>query len=262
MTINFEDFKNQAAKILNINLSGYKIKRVQRRTDSLMKRHNIESYEDCIKLLKTDKEFKASYMDHFTINTSEFYRNPKNFEYLKDKIIPNLYKEKKHLKIWSAPCSNGSEPYTLALILTELNYNKRQYELLASDLDINILEEARNAVYNENSIQNVPDDVRDKYFKNVDGPSRKYKLNLEIVKKVKFEKKDLINESFSKGWDLILSRNFFIYLTRDIKDALTLKFAEALNPGGYFFLGNTEFIFNPEQFGLKKIYSSFYQKIK
>lgn len=79
--------------------------------------------------------------------------------------------------------------------------------------------------------------------------------------KVNFEYKDLIKEPYEKGWDLILSRNFFIYLTTEIKEMLTHKFVQVLKPGGYLFLGNTEFIFTPEKFGLQKVYSSFYQKI-
>lgn len=261
MTINFDQFVDEAIKLLNINLKGYKIKRVQRRTDSLMRRYNIENYDKCLELLEKDSEFKDAYLDHFTINTSEFYRNPKSFQYLQDNIIKELFAQEKLVKIWSAPCSNGSEPYSLAIMLTEMGYHSSLYRILASDLDINILKEAEKAVYNINSIQNLAPDLMETYFEELNEPAKKYKLSSEISNKVKFEKKDLINEPFEKGWDLILSRNFFIYLTNEIKEMLTYKFADALNPGGCLFLGNTEFIFNPEKFGLEKIYSSFYRKI-
>ncbi len=82
----------------------------------------------------------------------------------------------------------------------------------------------------------------------------------KLKKAVRFEKKDLINESYSSNWDLILSRNFFIYLTKEQKDILTEKFTENLKDNGYLFLGNTEFIFNPGKFNLDKINLSFYQK--
>lgn len=262
MTLNFDQFLDQAAELLNINLRGYKIKRVQRRTDSIMRRYNIDSYDKCLKLLEYDLEFKNAYLDHFTINTSEFYRNPKNFKYLQNNVIAELFKEHKKVKIWSAPCSNGSEPYSLAIMLTELSYNNSSYQILASDIDVNILKNAEKAIYNTNSIQNIPEDQIKKYFEEIDSISRKYKLNTNIIKKVTFEKKDLINEPFKKDWHLILSRNFFIYLTSEIKDMLTHKFVDALTPGGYLFLGNTEFIFNPERFGLEKVHSSFYRKLK
>ena len=260
MPLTFEQFIEQAIKILNLNLCGYKIKRVQRRTDSLMRRHNINDYEQCIKLLKTDHTFKEAYLNHFTINTSEFFRNPGNFAYLKEKILPGLFVQKNKVNIWSAPCSNGSEPYTVALILAELNYTAKQYRILGSDIDTGILDRARQGVYGYNNLENVPDNLLNKYFINIDPVNRKYRLTEEIIRQVTLEKKDLINESFSNNWDLILSRNFFIYLTNEIKEMLCHKFAAALRPGGYFFLGNTEFIFNPEQYNLKKVYSSFYQK--
>ncbi len=257
----FEEFKNQAADILNINLDGYKIKRVQRRTDSLMRRHNISDYERCLFLLENDPEFKEAYLNHFTINTSEFFRNPKNFTYLKENIFPPLFKKHQKVKIWSAPCSNGSEPYTLAIILSELNLDPGRYEILASDLDKNILETARKGVYGPNSLQNVSDKILQKYFKKIPGNSIKYQLNKDIIKQIRFEQADLINEPYQKDWNLILSRNFFIYLTREIKKQLIKKFTEALKPDGYFFLGNTEFIFNSEEYNLKKVYSSFYKKL-
>lgn len=256
----FNEFKDQAAKILDINLSGYKIKRVKRRTDSLMRRLEIENYEQCLSLLKNDPKFKAAYLDHFTINTSEFFRNPDNFKYLEEKVLPELFSRNRSLKIWSAPCSNGSEPYTLSIIMNKGKYKKENYQILASDLDVNILAAAKNGIYNSNAVQNVPEEILDTYFTEINEMGKKYRLNQEIKNNVIFEKKDLINEPFKKGWDLILSRNFFIYLTNDIKEELTHKFSEALNPGAYLFLGNTEFIFSPQDYGLEKIFSSFYRK--
>ncbi len=261
MTLSFDEFTEQAIKIINIDLKGYKIKRVQRRTDSIMKRYDVANYEECLTLLKKDPKFKEAYLDHFTINTSEFYRNPQNFKYLEKNIFPELFKQDKPIKIWSAPCSNGSEPYTIAIMLNNLQYNEKQYKILASDIDLNILEDAKDAIYNPNSVQNVPDEILKSYFNKFSETPIRYQLNKEIIKKVTFEQKNLINDTYTQGWDLILSRNFFIYLTSNIKEMLTHKFTEALNPGGYLFLGNTEFIFNPGNFGLEKVYSSFYRKL-
>ncbi len=259
MSLTFDEFKDEATKVLNVKLDGYKIKRVQRRTDSLMRRHNINDYSQCLELLKDDPEFKAAYLGHFTINTSEFYRNPENFSFLQKKILPELFSDNKKVKIWSAPCSNGSEPYTIAIILNELNINPARYQILASDLDSEILEEARKGIYGQSSLKNVPGNLLEKYFKQIPGQS-KFQLDSKIIDQVQFEKKDLINESFLQNWQLILSRNFFIYLTREIKKKLTRKFVSVLNPGGYFFLGNTEFIFNYQEYDLEKVNFSFYKK--
>lgn len=261
MEMNFTQFKDQAKDILNIDLDGYKLDRVERRTKSLMRRYQVENFSQCIRLIKHDSEFKDAYLNHFTINTSEFFRNPENFTFLKEEIFPKLFREKKKVNIWSAPCSNGSEPYTLAIILKELGFDQSRFNIYATDLDYAILDSARQAEYRENSLKNISDDLLNKYFKE-SSDGKTFALSPEIKKLVKFEQKDLINVRFKSNWDLILSRNFFIYLTKDMKDQLTKKFIRVLNPGGYFFLGNTEYIFSPEKYGLKKIFQSFYKLSK
>ncbi len=263
MTLTFNEFKDSAAKLLNLNLDGYKIKRVKRRTDSLMRRHSIKNYDECLDLIQNDPEFKAAYLDHFTINTSEFFRNPKNFTHLQETILPEIFeKNEEKVNIWSAPCSNGSEPYTLAIILEEIKIPGSRYNILASDIDPDILNTAKKGIYGSNSLKNVPDHILRKYFTTKTGQDNKYKINNKIINKVKFEKTDLINDRYQTNWDIILSRNFFIYLTKELKDNLTEKFVKALKTDGYLFLGNTEFIFNPEKFGLNKESLSFYRKIK
>ncbi|MGM0438360.1 MAG: CheR family methyltransferase [Bacillota bacterium] len=257
--MDFNEFKNEASNILNIKLSSYKIKRVKRRTNSLMRRHDVKDYDQCLHLLKNDPEFKAAYLNHFTINTSEFFRNPDTFKYLKNEILPKLLEKQNKVNIWSAPCSNGSEPYTISIILHELGVNKSRYNILASDLDKKIIKTAKNGQYGNSSLKNVSDDLINKYFEKLPGKN-KYQLDKEIINDVKFEKKDLINGKFPKNWHIILSRNFFIYLTKEVKKQLTEKFISVLNEGGYFFLGNTEFLFNPGRYGLNKEFLSFYRK--
>lgn len=258
MGITFTEFKDQAKNILNIDLDGYKLDRVERRTKSLMRRYQVEDFDQCLSLIRNDSEFKEAYLNHFTINTSEFFRNPENFEFLKNDIFPKLFAEKRKVNIWSAPCSNGSEPYTLAIILKELGIDASRFNIYATDLDHTILDTARRGEYKENSLKNVSDKLLTKYFKESDD-GKTFALSSEIKNLVKFEQKDLINARFKSDWDLILSRNFFIYLTKDMKDQLIEKFTAVLNSGGYFFLGNTEYIFSPEKYGLEKIFQSFYQ---
>jgi chemotaxis protein methyltransferase CheR len=259
MAIDFNEFKDHAKKILNIDFDGYKIERVERRTRSLMSRHDVKNFDQCLHLIKNEKEFREAYLNHFTINTSEFFRNPENFAFLQNKVLPKLFAENRKVRIWSAPCSNGSEPYSIAIILKEMGVRSSQFQLTASDLDKTILTAAKKGVYKESSIKNVSDKLRRKYFNDTGDNIAKYAVNNEIKNMVKFEQKDLINSKFSSNWDLILSRNFFIYLTREMKNKLIKKFTGVLNSGGYFFLGNTEYIFTPQKYDLEKVYQSFYQ---
>lgn len=259
MSITFTDFKNQAKKILNIDLDGYKLDRVERRTKSLMRRYGVENFEECIDLIDNDQEFREAYLNHFTINTSEFFRNPENFKFLEENVLPKLAATRNRIKIWSAPCSNGCEPYTLAIILKELGLKANQFEIYASDLDPAILTEAKNGVYRESSVKNVPEKIMKKYFTPDTDKENFFRLSSKIKKLVRFEQKDLINSRFNEKWDLILSRNFFIYLTKDMKDQLIKKFISVLNKDSYFFLGNTEYIFSAEKYDLHKVYQSIYQ---
>lgn len=258
--MDFMEFKDEAAELLNLNLDGYKLKRVKRRTNSLMRRQDVDDYEECLKLLETDSEFRSAYMNHFTINTSEFFRNPDSFQYMREEILPDLISNQKNLKIWSAPCSNGSEPYTIAIQLLEMGVDPGRFTLLASDIDPGILKTASRGVFPAKALKNMSEYLKEKYFSSLEEHDDRYQLSQEIIDLVEFEKKDLINDSYRSGWDLILSRNFFIYLTRELKEELTEKFVSALRPGGYLFLGNTEFIFNPGDYDLDKVHLSFYRK--
>src|SRR6056297_549778 len=196
MSINFSEFKEQAKKVLNIDFDGYKIERVERRTKSLMSRHNVKDFAQCLNLIKHEKEFRDAYLNHFTINTSEFFRNPDNFKFLEKKVLPKLFAEKKKVRIWSAPCSNGSEPYSIAIILKEMGIRSSRFKLTASDLDTTILAEAKEGVYKENSIKNVSPNLRRKYFSDTGDSIAKYAVSPEIKNMVNFEQKDLINDRF------------------------------------------------------------------
>ncbi len=127
--------------------------------------------------------------------------------------------------------------------------NKKEY-IKRSSGSINI-DDALEIISKKETLKNVPESILNKYFKKISDKENKYKLSSKIKRRVTFEKKDLIYGSFSQKWDLILCRNFFIYLTKKLKKKLIAKFSRVLKPTGYFFLGNTEFIFNPGKYNFK-----------
>ncbi len=253
----FQEFKDKVSTEITIDLSSYKEKRVKRRTNNFIKRHNIDSYEAGYKKIKSDSDFKREFLQHMTINTTEFFRNKDNFNYLREEILPELFAQQKKIKIWSAASSIGCEAYTIAIILNELNISSNRYKLLATDVDPGALKKAQIGKYKANTLKKTDDRIIDKYFSQEDD---KYLISPQIKKLVQFDTLDLLKDNYYNNVDLILCRNVFIYFTKEIKKNLTQNLTNALSKNGILFLGNTEYLLQPDKYNLEKLHTSFYQK--
>lgn len=239
-----------------INLSAYKSKQLVRRIESFISRCGASTEAEFINLLKLDKQLSKKFQDHLTINVSEFFRNKEMFNDLEQKIRDNLKPEKNTLKIWSAACSNGSEPYTLAIIMDRLTPGKK-HNILATDIDSTILESAKRGVYTKNDIKNVDTILINKYFTNA---GEVFSINDEIKKRVVYKKHDLILDRYENDFDLIVCRNVVIYFTMEAKNQIYKKFYDAMKPGGLLFVGATESIYNYRELGFEKASTFIYRK--
>ena len=154
----YEEFKAGILKMTQIDLSSYKEKQMKRRIESLVVKRNCKSFEEYLSLLKTDKEVFNEFINFMTINVSEFYRNPDQWKLLTETFIPELMKKNggKKLKIWSAACSTGDEPYSLVMALSGL-MPIRDIHIYATDIDKTVIGKAKVGLYNEKSIVGVPD---------------------------------------------------------------------------------------------------------
>ncbi len=206
--------------------------------------------------LKENKTHLDEFLDRMTINVSEFYRNGKRWEVLEKKILPKLLAKNSRLKIWSAACSTGEEPYTIAMIMSKLQ-PLSQVQILATDIDENVISRAKIGAYPERALNEVPDDIRRKYFKQ-DGSL--FYISDEIKKTVTFKKQNLLADPFAGPYDLIVCRNVLIYFTEEAKDILYKKFSSALKEDGIFFVGSTEQIFNPSLYDFETEDTFFYRK--
>jgi chemotaxis protein methyltransferase CheR len=254
----YVQFIQKIKRKFNIDLGLYKENQMNRRLRSLYKKRECRSYDEFYELIVKNENVKDEFLDRITINVTEFFRNSGRWDVLKETILPELIKEKNRIKCWSAACSTGEEPYSLAMIFKEMNALDR-LEILATDLDQTILEKAKNGVYTEKAVN----PIEEKYKKNFNKIDRDmYEVNPDIKKPVHFETHDLLKTNYQKGFDLIICRNVMIYFTEEAKDDIYLRFNQALNPGGYLFVGSTEQIFRPEKFNFKSVSSFFYQKNK
>lgn len=252
----YELFKTQIFRKTGIDLSLYKERQMKRRIESLIKRNGKDSFEAYFELLNRNKEVFDEFINYMTINVSEFYRNIQQWDMLKTEIIPMLLKRKTTLKIWSAACSTGEEPYTLAMVLSHF-FPLANIKILAVDIDKEAINKAKNGIYTAKSIENVPSEFKTKYFTKV---GEAYKINDEIKRCVEYRQMNLLSDEYPKGMDLIVCRNVMIYFTEEAKDAMYHKFNGALDQGGVLFVGSTEQIIVPKKFNFTPIKTFFYQK--
>ncbi|MDD3365600.1 MAG: protein-glutamate O-methyltransferase CheR [Syntrophomonas sp.] len=253
----WEWFLKQFQTISKIDLTSYKRPQMERRINSFMKLVNIGDYNKFITLLRADDAIYHRFIEHLTINVSEFFRNPNHWEVLEKDVIPGLLKEKSPLRVWSAGCSTGEEAYSLAMLFREKFPNKVD-RILASDLDNEVLEKAALGLYAVKGLQTLPVTYGNRYFIK---EGENYRVTDEIKKMVIFQRQDLLIDTFPRDFDLILCRNVVIYFTEESKQKLYRKFAESLRPGGVLFIGSTEQIFQARELGFKSIATFFYQKI-
>ncbi|WP_433946435.1 CheR family methyltransferase [Paenibacillus sp. SN-8-1] len=245
-----------------IDLAQYKEAQMKRRLTTLRTKNGHSSFASFFEAMMADKKLFYEFLDKMTINVSEFWRNPNRWEVLRDKIIPELTGgSKSRLKVWSAACSTGEEPYTIAMILSDLGMLQNSY-LLASDIDEGALAKANQGLYLERSLKDVPEEVNRRYFTpEGSAMSAMYRVDDKLKKAVTFKKQNLLLDRFEEEFDLIVCRNVMIYFTEEAKSALYTKFANALRPGGILFVGSTEQIFSPGRYGLEAAETFFYRKM-
>ncbi|MDV3430164.1 protein-glutamate O-methyltransferase CheR [Paenibacillus larvae] len=253
----FTLFMKKIKDYTTIDLTLYKEAQMKRRLTTLRTKKGFSTFQSYFDAITKDPELLHEFLDRMTINVSEFWRNPLRWEQVEKRFIPEMLKLTRRLKIWSASCSTGEEPYTLAMILAEQKALQDTL-LLATDIDDGALAKAEKGMYLERSLKDVPAAYISKYFRKEQGT---YFISEDVKRGVKFQKQNLLEDRFETGFDLIVCRNVIIYFTEEAKHKLYQKFAQSLKPGGLLFVGSTEQIFSPGQYGLEPADTFFYRKI-
>ena len=258
MLNDYESFKREVYNLTKIDLNAYKEKQMKRRIDTLILRHHLTGYDTFVNSLRTDKDVLEDFVNYLTINVSEFYRNPDQWEILEKEVIPVLKKRfPGNIKVWSAACSTGDEPYTLAMTFNK-QMNPTEYSIYATDIDKQVLDRAKNGVYSKKSIALLPKEYSDKYLTAT--TEQTFKIDSSLKKSIRFERHNLLLDPFPKDVSLIVCRNVLIYFTEEAKGVLFEKFYESLAPGGILFLGATEQMMNYKQIGYDRLESFFFEK--
>lgn len=252
----YYNFIAQIKKRTGVDLTLYKETQMKRRLTSLRNKQGYTHFEPYSQALNSNNQLLHEVMDRTTINVSEFYRNSKRWNVLKNDILPTLIKEKKRIFVWSAACSTGEEPYSMALMGAE-HFPDIAFDILATDIDDTALEKAKVGVYKEKALKELPEYMKKKYFTETGGL---FQLNPQLKQQVTFQKHNLLRDSYPGDIDLIICRNVLIYFTDEAKSIIYQRFRDTLTAYGVLFVGSTEQIFNPRQYGLELEDTFFYRR--
>lgn len=256
--MDYEEFKRQIFKMTSIDLNAYKENQMKRRIDALIKKNEYESYVEYIEALRDDYQALEQFKLYLTINVTEFFRNPSQWQILQKEIVPSILKRKERIRVWSAACSTGDEPYSIAMILAEIMPLSR-VEIIATDIDKEVLLRARAGIYTERNLINLPKIFQQKYMK-LSG--KNFLIDEEIKKCITFKRHNLLKDPYPREVDLIVCRNVLIYFTEEAKNEVYHRFNQALAEDGMLFVGSTEQIIMCHEFGLEPCKTFFYKKYK
>ncbi|MCK4380476.1 MAG: hypothetical protein KAW51_05000 [Candidatus Lokiarchaeota archaeon] len=210
-----------------------------------MKNLNLDFYQDYVNYIRSHPIEVDLFLDKFTINYTYFFRNYSVYENFEKFIKIYTNQSNRHLRIWSAPCATGDEPYTIAMILDQLknkNKNFPEFEIVASDIDPTALKEATEGIYGEYPVHETPELYLKSYFTKKDtelGP--KFTISEDIKKKVEFIQEDIIKgHKKNFKYDVIFCRNLFIYINQFAREKLLSIIESRLFDGGLLILGGSE----------------------
>jgi chemotaxis protein methyltransferase CheR len=206
----------------------------------------VPSYAEYAHYLDKNPTELRELVDALTINVSEFFRDPTVWDAFQRNIMPAIIRQKietsqRGIKIWSAGCADGEEPYTIAICVVDaLSYNLRTFniEIVATDVDLQSLDRARKGIYSSAKLRLVKHNALQRFFTSVDGGN--LMISNDIKRLVTFKPHDLFTSPPSSGFDAISCRNAMIYFSRESQQALFCNLYQALSPGAYLILGKVE----------------------
>ncbi|HVC50100.1 MAG TPA: protein-glutamate O-methyltransferase CheR [Burkholderiales bacterium] len=256
----FHQFSNLVMELSGISLTDSKKALVCGRLAKRLREYNLDSYGAYFKLLTdpSGREELQIALDLLTTNETYFFREPAHFDYIKKEVLlhisPGTY------RVWSAACSSGEEPYTLAMVLSE-SLGSRSWEIIASDLSSRMLARARTGLYTLERKRHIPQGYFERYCEPVANGSGEFTMEKRLRRRVHFSQINLISPYPDIGeFDLIFLRNVMIYFELETKKQVVMKMLSHLKKGGYFVIGHSENLHGIGE-GLENIKPSIFRKI-
>jgi chemotaxis methyl-accepting protein methylase len=241
----FEALTAKIARDKGFGCASYKDKCLRRRIAVRMRARGVHTYSDYARVLDSEGDEYEKLLDALTINVTKLFRNWETYSVIADKVVPALWERNvPTLNVWSAGCSSGEEPYSLAALFHRhaervgaLGQIATRVKVLGSDIDARSLAAAESGGFEEGDFGDTPDELRRRYF----APTAPFTIVPEVKRLVRFERRDLLAEEPPPGvHHLIVCRNVLIYFDRDTQERLFEKFRHALAPNGFLVLGKVE----------------------
>jgi chemotaxis protein methyltransferase CheR len=262
----FDFLRNLARKHAGISLADHKRNMVQRRVARRIAHYRLSGFTAyCAFLKSAEGEQEIEHLiNALTTNKTEFFRENHHFEHLGKVVLPSLAKAaQKRIRVWSAGCSSGQEPYSIAITMFSSlsGVDALDAKVLATDIDTDILTRAARGIYSETELAGVPSGIRSSCFSLHPGAPQQYKVNSAIQKLISFRHLNLHGEWPMQGlFDVIFCRNVVIYFDKPTQRELFDRFANLLTPNGYLYIGHSESLFKvSERFQFEG--QSIYRKI-
>lgn len=248
----FDLFRKFIFERSGISLNESKLELVRTRLVKRLRQLNIPTFKQYYKLVSDHPDEPELYnmLDAITTNQTSFFREPKHFAFLSETVLPQLLEEKekkrnKIFKIWSAGCSTGEEPYSLAVTLLEFLKNRTEYDIkiLATDLSLQVLNTAARGIYEKNKLKDIPVQNLKKYFLRGEKEWESfYKVKPILSRIIQFKRFNLMENHFpfSSSFDIIFCRNVMIYFDKKTQEILINKYYSVLGPSHFLFIGHSE----------------------
>jgi chemotaxis protein methyltransferase CheR len=249
-------FCDGVRRLCQVDLRQYKRGQMERRIRSFAARRGATRLGEYLSLLTAEVQELESFLDRMTINVSQLWRNPEQWNVLAREVLPQLA-DRSRIKAWSAGCSYGAEAYTLAAVCLA-HAPTASLEIRGTDIDVRMVERAREGRFSAEDARTAPRAALDRFFE-PEGEGWRAASALKQV--TRFETGDLLQMPFpSAAYDLVLCRNTVIYFTDEVRDGLHTRLAGAIRAGGYLMIGSTERVSNPPEIGLVPVRPFIYRK--
>lgn len=270
----FDRFSKLVYDRCGIKLPGHKRSMLEARLRKRLRAHNLytfEEYADLVFSKEESMEELVKLIDVVTTNKTDFFREPAHYDYLVKYALPFLVESfgsgiSQPLRVWSAGCSTGKEPYTLAMVLKEYQRTEQsdlQFDILGTDISTDVLEKAVQGIYPAVKTEPIPAALKKKYLlKSKGSESSMVRIVPELRSLVRYRRLNFMDDDFGfrEPFDIIFCRNVIIYFDRPTQECLLTKLVDSLAVGRYIFLGHSETLLGLN-LSLKKMAPSIYRRI-